>query len=127
MSIHPRHGDMDRFYDILVPFLTNEPLESSVKAEQCARVAEESKIQMNQLYADAAELARKGDAHGSAKLLTAADLKRRTHQNTCGSGVWRHPQKSRTAYVVYCRGTALHVVEGEFRARYRASSPCSLH
>ena len=57
MSIHPRHGDMDRFYDILVPFLTNEPLESSlVKAEQCARVAEESKVQMDQLYAEAAEL-----------------------------------------------------------------------
>ena len=100
-----RYGSILAFLCIL----TNEPLESSlVKAEQCARVAEESKIQMNQLYADAAELARKGDAHGSTKLLTAADLKKEEHiQNLAGSGVWRHPQKSRTAYV-RCIVEALH-------------------
>ena len=39
-AIHPQKGDIDKFYDVLIPFLTGKPLEASlVEAEESAAAA----------------------------------------------------------------------------------------
>ncbi|CAM6002123.1 unnamed protein product [Sphagnum balticum] len=82
MAIHNHPGDVDRFYDILIPFLTDKPLESTlVEAEVAAgnipSLSESSSSELSE---------------GSPR---DASIKKLFEQ--CGS--WRAPQISKTAYV----------------------------
>lgn len=86
MAIHPKAGDIGKFYDILIPFLTGKPLETSlVEAEQaaaeCAAVDTTGPVSQEMLDAYMANLPL--------------------------SGTWRAPQRSQTAYV-RCIIEALH-------------------
>ena len=45
MAMKSQKGDMNRFYDVLIPFLTGKPLESTlVEAEQAAMAAAVAKV-----------------------------------------------------------------------------------
>jgi len=69
MAIRQHEGDTDRFYDILLPFLTGKPLESTlVEAEKAA------------VGAAGGQVAEMANSRGTY-------------------GYWRRPQRSETAYV----------------------------
>lgn len=96
LCIHVHQGDMKRFYDILLPFLTGKPLESSlVEAEttamnyDAAKEAVEREITLNASRKSAGD-ADEPTAVGSASKL--ADKKG-------AFGPWRRPQMSRATYV----------------------------
>jgi len=99
MCINVNRGDMDRFYDILIPFLTGKPLEESLcDAERSA---------LNNL-SDVKEDSDVGHGVASDAATTV--------------GGWRLPQKSSTAYV-RCVFEAIHYLlhrrgVSEFQSNY---------
>ena len=82
-------GDMHRFYDVLVPFLTGKPFETSlVEAENAALHAQDLKKSLNCLR-DSAEATEEQVIDAEMEYLYAL----------ASSGSWRSPQRSDTAYV----------------------------
>jgi hypothetical protein len=88
MSIHSHSNDTEKFYDVLLPFLTGKPLEASlVDAEKVALLAQEDPSSENNEQ-NVIEI-----QHSSNPLADCGD--------------WRLPQKSQTAYV-RCIFEAMH-------------------
>lgn len=79
MAIHSHPGDIDRFYDVLLPFLTGKPLEASLVEAENAAIAH-------------------GPFSGGLS---------DTSNGYEDFGSWRQPQRSNTAYV-RCIFEALH-------------------
>ncbi|KAJ8602501.1 hypothetical protein CTAYLR_001253 [Chrysophaeum taylorii] len=96
LAIHHHEGDTKRFYELLLPFLTGKPLETSLyeadRFDAEARQAFFSSSSSEDLDWDA------GDDEAAFDRRAAAASK-------CGA--WRSPQRSLTAYV-RCISEALH-------------------
>jgi hypothetical protein len=96
MSIHQHPNDISKFYDILIPFLTGKPLESSlVEAESTERGS-------NSAFTDKpstpeSKLADPIDDNDEPP--TAVNRLQLNHEIIKGCGPYRAPQRSRTAYV----------------------------
>jgi hypothetical protein len=101
MSIHPHDGDTDKFYDILIPFLTGKSLESSlVAAEQSAIASDEKLLDAKRLFEESVQLSLRGQEKEALVLHNAAiDLEQESFKLLACCGQWRSPQRSLTAYV----------------------------
>ena len=102
MAIVPTEGDLDKFYDILIPFLTGKPLEASlVEAENSALLSEQLLDQCTQLASKIVENQINGDDQLTMdENLNILDKKYSEYlKQKSGFGTWRSPQKSQTAYV----------------------------
>lgn len=94
LAIHYHDGDTRRFYDLLIPFLTGKPLETSL--------VEADKFDAEARHTFAAEYPGVRWDEGDDD----ADFDRRAAAaSRCGA--WRSPQRSLTAYV-RCIAEALH-------------------
>jgi hypothetical protein len=83
MSIHKHAGDVDKFYDILIPFLTDKPLEFNLVEAEVSAGTMEAPEALN--------------AFKAAKPPTSARDAVKNMFQTCGQ--WKSPQLSPTAYV----------------------------
>jgi hypothetical protein len=122
MAIHFHEGDTDKFYDVLVPFLTGKPLEASlVEAENAAAAALLAELGVSGEKGESApetstaseeskdapatpEKPAEKPVETVAATTAAATDKAFTPEN-CGE--WRKPQRSNTAYV-RCTLEAFH-------------------
>jgi hypothetical protein len=123
MAIHNHEGDTDRFYDVLIPFLTGKPLEASlVEAENAAAAALMAEMapasgakadsSANPEPVSGASDESKDEpapAAGASKPATVDSFATTTDKaftpENCGE--WRLPQRSNTAYV-RCTLEAFH-------------------
>eukprot|EP01038_Epipyxis_sp_PR26KG_P004031 gene4031-5768_t len=103
MAIHVHRGDTDRFYDVLIPFLTGKPLEASlVEAETADLSFVERKAFIPSTKGSAEEKSSANDE------VTSVASNPSTHTNPLDlCGPWRSPQRSNTAYV-RCFAEALY-------------------
>jgi len=86
LVVRPREGDTNRFYDVLLPFLTGKPLESSLwEAEEAA--------------------ARFEGGSGSSGDAAPSD--------PGAFGGWASPQRSDTAYVRCILHTIRHLLKSQ--------------
>ena len=124
MAINYHEGDTDRFYDVLIPFLTGKPLEASLveaenaaagirpdealsvigevaaQSEECSASQESKEPQRH----DQPPLEHLKAAAGDSTAAAASQDKKDPPEN-CGE--WRRPQRSNTAYV-RCTLEAFH-------------------
>jgi hypothetical protein len=113
MSVHPHENDMDRLYDVLLPFLTGKPLEVSlVEAERAAaRFEDAATAPVNggddNVYDADTRACReeKSSRSMSPQPQPTRDVDSESVFKYCGG--WRAPQRSNTAYV-RCILEALH-------------------
>ena len=93
LILSERDGDMDRFYSILLPFLTGKPLEVSLlESELSATASEEHAI------------ASSGPSAASEMPASSA-----FNRNPSAFGPWRAPQRAQTQYV-RCLYQAVHFI-----------------
>lgn len=135
MAIHHHDGDTDKFYDVLIPFLTGKPLEASlVEAENAAAAAL------------LAEMGTSGQKAGSSATATTASEESKDGTNAAvadkpaadinlsassdqpftpdNCGEWRLPQRSNTAYV-RCTLEAFHfLLRRRQVTRFQAKQVC---
>lgn len=115
MAIHHHEGDTDKFYDVLLPFLTGKPLETSlVEAENAATAATTitdaaamgSTIENNTERNPGCEETKDENTTNNINIKdTSTNMKDANIKNAniefmpenCGE--WRLPQRSNTAYV----------------------------
>lgn len=117
MAIHYHEGDTDKFYDVLIPFLTGKPLEASlVEAENAAAASNPSpeavsgeKADLNAVECTASDESKEAPAPAPAAPMApvtqAAQAGKPVVPENCGE--WRLPQRSNTAYV-RCTLEAFH-------------------
>ena len=92
LKIHRHVGDTEKFYDVLLPFLTGKPLEVSLLDAETAALSV-SQREDSTVAADVAASCTTAAASGA----TAAAASRFAVSPTVGA--WRSPQRSNTAYV----------------------------
>jgi hypothetical protein len=100
MAIYAHEGDIVKFYDVLVPFLTGKPLEGSlVEAERVARGLANSGGHGPTLGLGLDEGKESvGDSSADDSGIEVSRIQRQ-QDIFKGSGPFRAPQRSRTAYV----------------------------
>ena len=101
MAIHPYKGDTAKFYDVLLPFLTGKPLESSlVDAEHAAAAVEPTRKELEAAIHTFLDRKGRGLTEEANHFKTIADDAIAHHRKAVAScGDWRSPQRSKTAYV----------------------------
>lgn len=121
MAIHHHEGDTDKFYDVLIPFLTGKPLEASlVEAENAAAAANPTPEALSGEKADPVETTACEESKESLALAPTAVAAGPAVETVAGAaaegskagvpencGEWRLPQRSNTAYV-RCTLEAFH-------------------
>jgi len=109
LSIHSHQGDIDRFYDILLPFLSGKPLETSlVEAELAA--TRHTDMLGGSAGVELTPCTGPGPAASSSSSKKVLGEKERSmHERELfrRAGDWRVPQRSKTSYV-RCIFEALH-------------------
>ena len=107
LSIHSHDGDMNKFYDVLIPFLTGKPLEISlVEAEAAAtKLVDALGASAGMELAPCTGLS----AASNGRIVQDSKSKRSKMEAELFScaGDWRVPQRSKTSYV-RCIFEALH-------------------
>jgi hypothetical protein len=97
MAINFHENDIDRFYDVLIPFLTGKPLEASlVEAEQAACSNDDYVESNDSNVSHEAYLESKSD---NEEITSVTSRIKNSALSNGNCGEWRLPQKSNTAYV----------------------------
>ena len=102
MAIRSHANDTDKFYDVLLPFLTGKPLEASLVESETAALAHSSQNESVDIKTDGTTDLKTIENNIKNEIETEINLFEK-----CGS--WRSPQRSKTAYV-RCIFEAFHYV-----------------